>query len=137
MGRGKIEIKKIENPTNRQVTYSKRKNGLFKKAHELNVLCDAKVSIIMISNSSARRPHEYFSPSSSYVEIGLFNNLLILLYILALELVLVRHKEIYDQYQQIRGEDLWKSRYEVLYSLHFFTFLYIFTLAWYDHIAFL
>ncbi|KAG5061012.1 hypothetical protein JHK87_002041 [Glycine soja] len=43
MGRGKIEIKLIENPTNRQVTYSKRRNGIFKKAHELSVLCDAKV----------------------------------------------------------------------------------------------
>ncbi|KAK8607483.1 hypothetical protein V6N13_053216 [Hibiscus sabdariffa] len=42
MGRGKIEIKKIENATSRQVTYSKRRNGLFKKAQELTVPCDAK-----------------------------------------------------------------------------------------------
>ncbi|KAK4841105.1 hypothetical protein QYF36_025930 [Acer negundo] len=42
MGRGKIEIKRIENATNRQVTYSKRRNGIFKKAQELTVLCDAK-----------------------------------------------------------------------------------------------
>ncbi|RZC55722.1 hypothetical protein C5167_014572 [Papaver somniferum] len=42
MGRGKIEIKRIENPTNRQVTYSKRRSGIFKKAKELTILCDAQ-----------------------------------------------------------------------------------------------
>uniref|UniRef100_A0A803LHI1 Uncharacterized protein n=1 Tax=Chenopodium quinoa TaxID=63459 RepID=A0A803LHI1_CHEQI len=42
MGRGKIEIKRIENTTNRQVTYSKRRNGIIKKASEITVLCDAK-----------------------------------------------------------------------------------------------
>uniref|UniRef100_A0A803L776 MADS-box domain-containing protein n=1 Tax=Chenopodium quinoa TaxID=63459 RepID=A0A803L776_CHEQI len=42
MGRGKIEIKRIENPSNRQVTYSKRRHGIFKKAEEISVLCDAK-----------------------------------------------------------------------------------------------
>ncbi|KAK4387485.1 Floral homeotic protein DEFICIENS [Sesamum angolense] len=62
MARGKIQIKKIENQTNRQVTYSKRRNGLFKKAHELTVLCDAKVSILMIS--STQKLHEYISPPS-------------------------------------------------------------------------
>ena len=65
MGRGKIEIKKIENPTNRQVTYSKRRNGIFKKAQELTVLCDAKVSLIMFSNTN--KLNEYISPSTSYV----------------------------------------------------------------------
>lgn len=63
MGRGKIEIKMIENSTNRQVTYSKRRNGIFKKAHELTVLCDAKVSIIMMSGN--RKIHEYNSPSTT------------------------------------------------------------------------
>ncbi|PKI44714.1 hypothetical protein CRG98_034891 [Punica granatum] len=42
MGRGKIEIKRIENSSNRQVTYSKRRNGIIKKAKEITVLCDAK-----------------------------------------------------------------------------------------------
>ncbi|GMH21597.1 hypothetical protein Nepgr_023439 [Nepenthes gracilis] len=42
MGRGKIEIKRIENSSNRQVTYSKRRNGIIKKAKEISVLCDAK-----------------------------------------------------------------------------------------------
>ena len=64
MGRGKIEIKRIENPTNRQVTYSKRRNGIFKKAQELTVLCDAKVSLIMFSNTG--KFHEYTSPTITY-----------------------------------------------------------------------
>nr|UZC49307.1 AGAMOUS-like protein [Pericallis cruenta] len=49
MGRGKIEIKKIENNTNRQVTFCKRRNGLFKKAYELSLLCDAEVACIVFS----------------------------------------------------------------------------------------
>ncbi|KAK8448205.1 hypothetical protein SEVIR_8G245725v4 [Setaria viridis] len=47
MGRGKIEIKRIENSTNRQVTFSKRRNGILKKAREISVLCDAKVGIVI------------------------------------------------------------------------------------------
>ncbi|ANM68467.1 AGAMOUS-like 42 [Arabidopsis thaliana] len=49
MVRGKIEMKKIENATSRQVTFSKRRNGLLKKAYELSVLCDAQLSLIIFS----------------------------------------------------------------------------------------
>ncbi|KAL5067176.1 hypothetical protein RYX36_018063 [Vicia faba] len=51
MGRGKIEIKKIENLNNRQVTFSKRRNGLIKKAKELSVLCDAEVAVLIYSST--------------------------------------------------------------------------------------
>ncbi|KAK9066396.1 hypothetical protein SSX86_013718 [Deinandra increscens subsp. villosa] len=51
MGRGKVVLKRIENPTNRQVTFSKRKDGLFKKAIELSVLCEAEVALIVFSSS--------------------------------------------------------------------------------------
>lgn len=51
MGRGKIEIKKIENANSRQVTFSKRRAGLLKKAHELAVLCDADVAVIIFSST--------------------------------------------------------------------------------------
>ncbi|XVF49593.1 hypothetical protein PTKIN_Ptkin04bG0025500 [Pterospermum kingtungense] len=44
MGTGKVELKRIENPTSRQVTFSKRRNGLLKKAFELSILCDAEVA---------------------------------------------------------------------------------------------
>ncbi|KAF9677159.1 hypothetical protein SADUNF_Sadunf08G0079000 [Salix dunnii] len=50
MGRGKVELKRIENKINRQVTFTKRRNGLLKKAYELSVLCDAEVALIIFSN---------------------------------------------------------------------------------------
>lgn len=51
MGRGKIEIKRMENSTKRQVTYSKRKTVIIKKAKEISVLCNAKVCLVMFSSS--------------------------------------------------------------------------------------
>ncbi|KAL0727236.1 hypothetical protein Bca4012_023329 [Brassica carinata] len=45
-------MKRIENSTSRQVTFSKRRNGLLKKAFELSVLCDAEVALIIFSSSS-------------------------------------------------------------------------------------
>ncbi|XP_050388026.1 agamous-like MADS-box protein TM6 [Argentina anserina] len=87
MGRGKIEIKLIENQTNRQVTYSKRRNGIFKKAQELTVLCDAQVSLIM--QSSTDKIHEYISPTTTT-------------------------KKMLDQYQKNLQIDLWSSHYEAM-----------------------
>jgi MADS-box transcription factor len=55
--RGKIEIKRIENTTNRQVTFCKRRSGLLKKAYELSVLCDAEVALVVFS--SRGRLYEY------------------------------------------------------------------------------
>ncbi|KAK6150454.1 hypothetical protein DH2020_015386 [Rehmannia glutinosa] len=51
MGRSKLPIKKIENTTNRQVTFSKRRYGLIKKAYEIAVLCDIDLTLIMLSPS--------------------------------------------------------------------------------------
>ncbi|MBA0853133.1 hypothetical protein Goshw_013889, partial [Gossypium schwendimanii] len=48
---GKIEIKRIENANSRQVTFSKRRAGLLKKAKELAILCDAEVAVIIFSNT--------------------------------------------------------------------------------------
>nr|AAF73934.1 MADS box transcription factor AP3 [Sagittaria montevidensis] len=85
MGRGKIEIKKIENSTNRQVTYSKRRAGLIKKAEELTVLCDAQINLILISGS--RKVHHYCSPSTDI-------------------------HTVMDRYQQLTDSDLWQPQYE-------------------------
>ncbi|KAL8510741.1 hypothetical protein ACS0TY_017525 [Phlomoides rotata] len=60
-GRGKIQIKRIENTTNRQVTFCKRRNGLLKKAYELSVLCDAEVALVVFS--SRGRLYEYANNS--------------------------------------------------------------------------
>ncbi|CAN6192775.1 unnamed protein product [Urochloa humidicola] len=85
MGRGKIEIKRIENATNRQVTYSKRRTGIMKKARELTVLCDAQVAIIMFSSTG--KYHEFCSPGTDI-------------------------KTIFDRYQQAIGTSLWIEQYE-------------------------
>nr|BAD93167.1 MADS-box transcription factor GbMADS3 [Ginkgo biloba] len=49
MVRGKTQMKRNENATSRQVTFSKRRNGLLKKAYEFSVLCDAEVGLIIFS----------------------------------------------------------------------------------------
>ncbi|WCJ33437.1 Agamous-like MADS-box protein AGL18 [Euphorbia peplus] len=64
MGRGKIEIKKIENLNSRQVTFSKRRNGLLKKAKELSVLCDAEVAVIVFSSTG--KLYEFSSSSMEH-----------------------------------------------------------------------
>nr|ACR16050.1 DEFICIENS-like MADS-box transcription factor [Spiranthes odorata] len=85
MGRGKIQIKKIENPTSRQVTYSKRRLGIMKKAKELTVLCDAQVFLIMFSSSG--KLAEYCGPSPDI-------------------------NEILHRYQKVTGIDIWHAEYE-------------------------
>ncbi|KAK7404238.1 hypothetical protein VNO78_04952 [Psophocarpus tetragonolobus] len=49
MGRGKVQLKRIENPVHRQVTFCKRRTGLLKKAKELSVLCDAEIGLFIFS----------------------------------------------------------------------------------------
>ncbi|WOL07472.1 hypothetical protein Cni_G16213 [Canna indica] len=49
MVRGKTQMKRIENATSRQVTFSKRRSGLLKKAFELSVLCDVEIALIVFS----------------------------------------------------------------------------------------
>ncbi|KAK1433671.1 hypothetical protein QVD17_10586 [Tagetes erecta] len=62
MGRGKVTLKRIENKINRQVTFSKRRSGLLKKAHEISVLCDADVALIVFSTKG--KLCEYATDSS-------------------------------------------------------------------------
>uniref|UniRef100_A0A3Q7HQ79 MADS-box domain-containing protein n=1 Tax=Solanum lycopersicum TaxID=4081 RepID=A0A3Q7HQ79_SOLLC len=87
MGRGKIEIKRIENTNNRQVTYSKRRNGIIKKAKEITVLCEAKVSLIIFASSG--KMHEYCSPSTTI-------------------------SDMLDGYQKASGRRLWDAKHENL-----------------------
>ncbi|KAL6619495.1 hypothetical protein ACP70R_034634 [Stipagrostis hirtigluma subsp. patula] len=49
MGRQKIEIRRIESDEARQVCFSKRRAGLFKKASELSILCGADVAAVVFS----------------------------------------------------------------------------------------
>ncbi|KAM0952913.1 putative transcription factor MADS-type1 family [Dioscorea sansibarensis] len=52
MGRHKLPMKKINEESNLQVTYSKRKKGLMKKTYELSVLSDVDAAFISISGAS-------------------------------------------------------------------------------------
>ncbi|KAK4774029.1 hypothetical protein SAY87_029048 [Trapa incisa] len=127
MAREKIKIKKIDNASARQVTLSKRRRGLFKKAEELSVLCDADVALIIFS--SAGKLFEY--SSSSMKEIlerhQLHSKNLKKLDHPSLELQLVENvnytrlsKEIADKSQllrQMRGEELQGLSIEELQQL--------------------
>ncbi|KAG6522650.1 hypothetical protein ZIOFF_019796 [Zingiber officinale] len=87
MGRGKIEIKRIENSTNRQVTFSKRRNGIIKKAREISILCEAQVSVVIFSSSG--KMSEYCSPSTTL-------------------------PKVLERYQTNSGEKLWDAKHESL-----------------------
>ncbi|CAA0832197.1 MADS-box protein SOC1 [Striga hermonthica] len=72
MVRGKVQMKRIENASSRQVTFSKRRNGLLKKAYELSVLCDAEVALIIFSQKG--RLYEFASSNmqktiEKYIEL--------------------------------------------------------------------
>ncbi|KAF6160400.1 hypothetical protein GIB67_019169 [Kingdonia uniflora] len=77
MVRGKTQLKRIENETSRQVTFSKRRNGLLKKAFELSVLCDAEVGLIVFSNKG--KLYEFSNTrakiyTSEYIVLDLIDN---------------------------------------------------------------
>ncbi|XP_057871809.2 truncated transcription factor CAULIFLOWER D isoform X3 [Cryptomeria japonica] len=71
MVRGKVHLKKIQNPVNRRVTFSKRKGGLLKKAKELSVLCDAEIGLIIFSPTG--KLYEFAKPSMNRI-IGKYQN---------------------------------------------------------------
>ena len=52
MGRNKIMIERIANDRNRQATFTKRKNGLIKKAMELSILCDCEIALICFNSTN-------------------------------------------------------------------------------------
>nr|WQI83083.1 MADS-box transcription factor [Spirodela polyrhiza] len=87
MGRGKIEIKRIENSTNRQVTYSKRKNGIIKKAKEISILCNAKVYLVVFSSSG--KMAEFCSDSTTL-------------------------PSMLEEYQKHSGKKIWGAKHERL-----------------------
>jgi len=115
MAREKIKIKKIDNVTARQVTFSKRRRGLIKKAEELSVLCDAEVALVIFSATG--KLFEFSSSSMKEIleRYHLHSNSLEKMDQPSLELQLengnhVRlSKEVADktnQLRQMRGEDL-------------------------------
>ena len=61
MGRKKIKIERIADERNRQVTFTKRKNGLMKKAMELSVLCDCDIALVIYNSHD--KLYQYSSAS--------------------------------------------------------------------------
>ncbi|XP_031248540.1 MADS-box protein SVP-like [Pistacia vera] len=126
MAREKIKIQKIDNVTARQVTFSKRRRGLFKKAEELSVLCDAEVALIIFSATG--KLFEYCSASNLTDTISRYNRHSITSEALppSLELQLENSnnirlsKEVADkshELRQMRGEDLKGLNIEELQQL--------------------
>ncbi|ESQ44668.1 hypothetical protein EUTSA_v10003426mg [Eutrema salsugineum] len=71
-GRQKIEMVKIKNESNLQVTFSKRRSGLFKKASELSTLCGAEIAIIVYS--PGRKAFSFGHPNVETVIDRIVNN---------------------------------------------------------------
>uniref|UniRef100_A0A7N0UCY6 MADS-box transcription factor 23-like n=1 Tax=Kalanchoe fedtschenkoi TaxID=63787 RepID=A0A7N0UCY6_KALFE len=71
MGRGKIVIERIDNITSRQVTFSKRRKGLLKKAKELSILCDVQVGVMIFSSTG--KLYDYASNGSIKTTIEQYN----------------------------------------------------------------
>ncbi|KAL0543219.1 hypothetical protein IC582_018308 [Cucumis melo] len=127
MAKEKIQIRKIDNATARQVTFSKRRRGLFKKAKELSVLCDADVALIIFSATG--KLFEYSSSSMKGIieRHNLHSKNLQKLEQPSLELQLVENsnytrlnKEIAEkthQLRQMRGEELQTLNIEELQQL--------------------
>ncbi|XP_047960445.1 MADS-box protein FLOWERING LOCUS C-like isoform X3 [Salvia hispanica] len=61
MGRRRLKLERIEDKSSRQATFSKRRNGIFKKAKEISVLCDVDVALIIFS--STNKLYQYSSNS--------------------------------------------------------------------------
>ncbi|OWM63645.1 hypothetical protein CDL15_Pgr008188 [Punica granatum] len=101
MTRKRTEIKKIDNLSARQVTFTKRRRGLIKKAHQLSTLCDAEIALIIFSFTG-----KLFEFSSSRAE-ALFH-----FYCLSTEQVddipCALRKDLTDRARELREHSFWK-----------------------------
>ena len=83
MGRKKISIQRISDERNRQVTFTKRKFGLMKKAYELSVLCDCEIAVIIFNSHG--KMFQYASNDMDkvllkYTGIYIFKNFIFIFY---------------------------------------------------------
>nr|QYK20667.1 dormancy associated MADS-box [Prunus avium] len=125
MMRKKIKIKKIDYLPARQVTFSKRRRGIFKKAKELSVLCESEVAVIIFSatgklfdysSSSTKDVVERYKAHTNSVEKS--DELSV-----ELQLEIENHirltKELEAKSRQLRmkGEDLEELNFDELHKL--------------------
>ena len=71
-----------------QITFSKRKYGLLKKAYELSILCDTEIAIMMITSNS--KLYQYASSN-----INEF---------------LMKYTEIQEPFESKTNADVWQVR---------------------------
>nr|USH46162.1 MADS-box protein [Ipomoea batatas] len=127
MARDKIQMRKIDNVTARQVTFSKRRRGLFKKAEELSVLCDADVALIVFSSSGKLFHYSNSSMREILEKRNLHSKNLEKMGLPSLELQLVENSnhsrlsmeiaEKTHRLKQMRGEELQELSIEELQKL--------------------
>jgi hypothetical protein len=87
MGRNKIAIQRIENERNRQATFTKRKNGLLKKAMELSILCDCEIALIIFSSND--KLYQYSSTD--------------------MDKVLLKYTDYSEPHTPLSNKDYWKT----------------------------
>ncbi|KAF5934481.1 hypothetical protein HYC85_030652 [Camellia sinensis] len=76
MGRVKLKIKRLKSTSNQQVTYLRRRNGIFKKAKELSILCDIDIVLLMFSPTGKatlfrREPRHFQVSNCAYIKINI------------------------------------------------------------------
>ncbi|MFS7899204.1 putative transcription factor MADS-type1 family [Helianthus anomalus] len=96
MVRGKTQMRRIENATSRQVTFSKRRNGLLKKGFELSVLCDAEVALIIFSPRG--KLYEFASSRFHFSHSLFIFNLILIMGSLSFFMIYLMHQHIYMYY---------------------------------------
>ncbi|KAG6532583.1 hypothetical protein ZIOFF_006432 [Zingiber officinale] len=136
MVRGKTQVKKIENPASRQVTFCKRRGCLLQKALELSVLCDAEIGLIVFSargklyefasyryevaNTSQKIEHleahkRFVYSASAHILLLAFDNRNI--FLLKRRLVEFKNLRLTVCYRKILGENLESCCLEELHEL--------------------
>ncbi|KAK4481323.1 hypothetical protein RD792_012208 [Penstemon davidsonii] len=127
MGRGKIEVKRIENNTSRQVTFSKRKAGLFKKTHELSLSFVMPILALLSSpvgvNSPSTAPLHSVGTYGHWLKKGLIESVLGFGFICndqVLKELSRMKKETFNlqlNLQKYKGDDLSNVRFDELNEL--------------------
>ncbi|KAG8082104.1 hypothetical protein GUJ93_ZPchr0014g47656 [Zizania palustris] len=116
MVRGKVQMRRIENPVHRQVTFCKRRMGLLKKAKDLSVLCDADIGVMV------------FSPHGKIYDLATNGNMqdLIERYksSLAEAQVASREQNMPQQQQQVMQQEVLHLRQEVDLLQNSFWYMY-------------
>ncbi|PIA53069.1 hypothetical protein AQUCO_01000738v1 [Aquilegia coerulea] len=74
MGKRRIAIEKIEKRESRNVTFCKRRQGLFKKASTLCTLCNANIGIIVFSPSAKNNVYTFGNPCVDTLIDRFYNN---------------------------------------------------------------